>query len=53
MISEAPDIIEMNISHYRALLKLEMDDERRAAIKSLLARAMEDLTLSKDRSKRQ
>jgi len=50
MIFEDAAIIEMNISHYRTLLKLDMADERRAAIKTLLAKAMEDLTLSKNRT---
>jgi hypothetical protein len=51
MIHEDANIIEMNISHYRALLALEMPDERRATIKGLLAKATEDLTLSKNGSK--
>jgi hypothetical protein len=53
VILEDVKIIELNMSHYRALLKLEMADERRATIKNLLAKAMEDLTLSKNRSKLQ
>ena len=53
MIFEDANIIELNMSHYRALLKLEMADERRATIKNLLAKAMEDLTLSKTAAKLQ
>jgi hypothetical protein len=53
VIFEDANIIELNMSHYRALLKLEMADERRATIKNLLAKAMEDLTLSKTAAKLQ
>jgi len=39
MAEERPHIISMNIEHYRALLRLDMDDEKRSTIKRLLAEA--------------
>lgn len=48
MILEDPEIIKLNISHYRALLQLEMADERRSQIKKLLAEASSALVMSKD-----
>jgi len=38
-MAEKPYIIQMNISHYRELLKLDMDDAKRSTIKRLLAKA--------------
>ena len=42
-MNEDPAIVEMNVAHYRALLKLDMPDERRSAVKRLLAQALEDM----------
>ena len=42
-MTENPQIIQMNIAHYQALLKLDMGDEKRAVIQRLLAKACEDL----------
>ncbi len=36
---EPPEIIRMNISRYREMLKLVLDDHKRAAIQKLLAQA--------------
>lgn len=45
---ENPVIIRMNIAHYRALLKLDMDDLRRRTIERLLAEAHGDLLLARE-----
>ena len=47
MVFEDPAIIAMNVSHYRALLKLDMADEQRSQIKRLLAQASEELVMSR------
>ena len=39
MMMEPPTIIRMNISHYREMLKLVLDDHKRATIQRLLAQA--------------
>ena len=38
-MEENPYIIRMNISHYRELLKLDVDDVKRATVERLLAEA--------------
>jgi hypothetical protein len=43
-----PYAIRVNIAHYRAMLKLNMDDQKRAAIARLLAEAHEALTVAVD-----
>ena len=43
---ESPRIIQMNIAHYEALLKLNMDDGKRSVIERLLADARESLALA-------
>ena len=43
-MEEDLEIIRMNIAHYKAVLKLAMPDERRAAINGLLAEAQAKLT---------
>lgn len=40
---EEPIIIEMNISHYRAMLDLDLDDRKRALLRRLLAEAERNL----------
>jgi hypothetical protein len=42
-VTEDPIIIKMNIAHYLAMLKLDMDDKNRVVIERLLAKAREDL----------
>jgi len=42
-MTECHFIIKMNISHYGALLKLDMDEARRSVIEGLLAEAKTDL----------
>lgn len=37
-------IIKLNIAHYQALLKLDIDDEKRSAVERLLAEAEAVLT---------
>ena len=46
MQTEDPTIIQMNIAHYEALLKLDMDDGRRSVVERLLAEAKDDLALA-------
>jgi hypothetical protein len=45
-MTEDPIIIQMNIAHYRTMLKLVLDDDRRAAVKRMLAKANQDLALA-------
>ena len=42
-MTEESVIIEMNIAHYEALLKLDLDDSKRSAVSRLLAEATEQL----------
>lgn len=43
---ENPTIIRMNIAHYRALLKRDIDDEKRSTVERLLAEAEANLELA-------
>ena len=43
MQTEDPTIIRMNIAHYEAVLKLDMDDGRRSVVERLLAKAKREL----------
>jgi hypothetical protein len=45
---EEPYILKMNIAHYRAVLTLRLDDNKRAAIQRLLAEAESELALTRD-----
>jgi hypothetical protein len=45
-MTEEPVIIEMNIAHYEALLKLDLDDGKRSTVNRLLAEAKEKLALT-------
>ena len=45
-MTEEPIIIQMNIAHYGAMLKLDMDDENRAILEQLLAEAEQNLVLA-------
>ena len=42
-MNEPAKIIEMNISRYREMLKLAMDEDKRATVERLLAKAELDL----------
>jgi hypothetical protein len=44
-MTEDPLTIEMNVVQYRPMLKLNQDDEKRSAVKRLLAEAQEKLAL--------
>jgi hypothetical protein len=46
MTEEDPTIIQMNIAHYRAMLKLDLDDAKRSIVERLLAEASYSLTLT-------
>jgi hypothetical protein len=46
-------IIQMNIAHYGAMLKLGMGDEKRSFVERLLAEAKRDLALATVSKKRQ
>ncbi len=39
MTNDERFIIELNIAHYQAMLKLDIDDEKRSTIERLLAEA--------------
>jgi hypothetical protein len=45
-MTEEPSILQMNITHYRKLLKLDLDDEKRSVVERLLAEANEHLVLA-------
>lgn len=45
-MTEEPIIIQMNISHYGAMLKLHLDDQNRAILERLLAEAEQSLVLA-------
>lgn len=45
-MTEEPVIIQMTIAHYRAMLKLDLDDKRRSTVARLLAEAEEHLVLA-------
>jgi hypothetical protein len=45
-MTEDPIIIQMNIAHYGAMLKLGMGDEKRSFVERLLAEAKRDLALA-------
>jgi len=47
-VEENPNIIRMNISHYRELLKLDIDDVKRSTVKRLLAEATAALAQVRD-----
>jgi hypothetical protein len=50
-MNEDPTIINMNVAHYRVLLKLDMNDAKRSTIKRLLAEALEALVPKTDLKK--
>jgi hypothetical protein len=43
MTNDERYIIKLNIAHYQAMLKLDIDDEKRSAVEQLLAEAEEML----------
>jgi hypothetical protein len=45
-MTEDPIIIRMNIAHYGALLKLDLDDDKRSIVERLLAEAKRDLAVA-------
>jgi hypothetical protein len=45
-MTEEPVILQMNISHYGAMLKLNLDDEKRSVVNRLLTEAKEHLALA-------
>lgn len=46
MMTDAPYITRLNIAHFRASLKLEMDNNKRSIIERLLAEASEALAMT-------
>ncbi len=51
MTEKDPYIIQTNIAHFRAMLKLDMDHEKRRTIERLLAEAQGDLALERELKK--
>ena len=47
-VTEELMIIEMNIAHYEAMLRLDLRSQKRAAVKRLLADCEENLMLAND-----
>ena len=43
MTNDERYIVKLNIAHYQAMLKLDIDDERRSVVERLLAEAKEVL----------
>jgi hypothetical protein len=52
-MTEDPIIIQMNIAHYGAMLKLDLGDEKRSIVERLLAEAKRDLALATTWKKQQ
>ena len=52
-MTEEPIIIRMNIAHYGAMLKLDLDHQQRSTVKRLLTEAEEDLVLATNLNIRQ
>jgi len=48
MMTQELFIIRLNIAHYEAQLKLDMDDGKRSVVSRLLAEAQENLVLTTD-----
>jgi hypothetical protein len=44
MTNDERFIINLNIAHYQAMLKLDIDDEKRSTVARLLAEAEKELT---------
>jgi hypothetical protein len=45
-VTESPNLIRMNITRYREMLKFPMDPERRSIVKQLLGWAEDDLAMA-------
>jgi hypothetical protein len=41
-------VMEMNIAHFEAMVKLDMDEEKRSVVEQLLANAKQDLARRRD-----
>jgi hypothetical protein len=41
-------VMEMNIAHFEAMLKLDMDEEKRSVVEQLLDKAKQDLARRRD-----
>jgi hypothetical protein len=41
-------VMEMNIAHFEAMLKLDMDEEKRSVVEQLLAKSKQDLARRRD-----
>ena len=52
-MTEEPVIIQMHIAHYREILKLDLDNEKRSIVERLLAEAKRDLAVARDSRKLQ
>jgi hypothetical protein len=52
-MTEEPIIIQMNIAHYGAILKLGRGDEKHSFVERLLAEAKRDLALATASKKQQ
>ena len=50
-MTEEPVIIQMNVARYGAMLKLDLDDEKRSVVKRLLSEAKVNLMLAMDLGK--
>lgn len=47
-MTEEPIIIEMNIAHYEALLKRELEGKQRSIVQKLLAEAKSNLAIANE-----
>jgi hypothetical protein len=50
-MEDDPDILKMNIAHYREMLKRNLDNETRSTVQQLLAQALERLAMQTDAKK--
>lgn len=45
-MDEAPAIIKLNLRHYEAMLQLDLDDEKRRQVETLIVEAKAQLALA-------
>lgn len=50
-MTEDHNIIRMNIAHYRAMLTLDIDAQKRSVVERLIAEANDELVLATDTTK--
>jgi hypothetical protein len=51
VMEDDPEILKMNVAHYREMLKRNLDNETRSTVQQLLAQALERLAMQTDAKK--